>query len=59
MTVAGVLSIVALVLGGLVGLAEAAYYFSHTYRPGVSPHLMALSAAVILLAVSVIVKQRE
>jgi membrane protein YdbS with pleckstrin-like domain len=59
MTTARVLAVVALVLAAVVGLAELGYFFSHQYRPGVSPHLIGLSAAVVLLAIARILTPRE
>jgi hypothetical protein len=59
MTMGRVLTVVALVLAGIVGLAEVGYYMSHPDHSGVAPHLIGLSTAVILLAVSRLIKDRE
>ncbi|MDO8588932.1 MAG: hypothetical protein Q7T82_18045 [Armatimonadota bacterium] len=59
MNVEKVLSVVALVIAALVGLAEVNYYMMHRYRPGVSPHLVALSASLVLVAVAVLIRSRK
>lgn len=52
------LTIISLCLAGLVTLLELSYYMAHQYRPGVSPHLIALGTAVILLAIVVLIKEK-
>lgn len=52
MSTGKILAVGALFLSGLVGLVEVGYYFAHPYRPGVSPHLIGLSASIVLVAVA-------
>ena len=53
------LRIAGIVLAGLILVNEVVYYFAHQYRPGVSPHLIGLSAAVILVAIAGLLRPRE
>lgn len=48
------IGIITLLTSLIVLVAEIGYYVGHPYRPGVSPHLIALSAAVALQAVVII-----
>ena len=59
MSTGKVLSVIALVIAGLVALFEVNYYVTHRYRPGVSPHLIGLSAAVVLLAIGNLVRRSK
>lgn len=53
-----ILSIVGLVAAAIVTFLELNYYFSHPYRPGVSPHLIGLGVAVACVAVSQIIRDK-
>jgi hypothetical protein len=47
-TLSAYLHIAGVLLAGGVMWAETAYYMAHQHRPGVSPHVIALSVAVLL-----------
>lgn len=53
------LRIAGLVAAGMVLISEISYYLDHQNRPGVSPHLIGLGAAIVLLAVAGLVKPRN
>jgi hypothetical protein len=46
-----IISIIGLCVAGLVGISEVLYYLSHPYRPGVSPHLIGICVALILVTI--------
>jgi hypothetical protein len=46
-----VFTIIAAALAALVFTLEVNYYVGHPYRHGVSPHFIALSLAVVFLAI--------
>ena len=58
MGVSFALRIAGAVLAGLVFVSEVSYYFSHQDRPGVSPLLIGLSAAVVLAVIAGLIDQR-
>lgn len=53
------LRIAGLVVAAIILASEVAYYFAHQDRPGVSPHLIGLSTAVVLLAVAGLIGPRD
>ena len=59
MGVAFALRIAGLVLAALVVIAEVSYYLAHRYRPGVSPHLIALGTALVLVAAAGLFRARK
>jgi hypothetical protein len=54
-----ILNITALVISGIVTLVEINYYLTHPHQPGVSPHLIGLGVAVILLAISRLISNKK